>query len=255
MPEANKKSYEIFKNTREERGLSLSEVANSLHLTVTMIEQIEAGEFTHRHLAPVFMRGYIRLYAKYLNLPEKIVDEMLNPLIVENPVKVAEESKHVYMKQNKKPPRVLNSKKILSYLLVVALLIIIASFWHGFNKSDAIESQPVTSIEQTENTASESVTEDQNAVSSGSEEDPALQVEDEPSLPPEESTPDAVSALPATETPLASPVIETPPTVPVAEIPPPSTPVIVSPPRVKKAPAHAPVVPSQPEVVDAEETP
>jgi len=254
MPEAHGKAYEIFKKTREERGLSLSDVANSLHLTVTMIEQIEAGEFNHRHLAPVFMRGYIRLYAKYLNLPEKAVDEMLSPLIVENPVKVAEESKHVYMKQNKKQPGVLNSKKILSYLLVVALLMIIASFWHGSNKSDAIESQPVPLVEQTENTASESITEDQNTVPSESEEGPALQVEDAPPLAPQESTADTASALPVTEIPPEPPVIETLPAAPVAETPPPSPPVIVSPPPAKKAPAPAPVVPSQPEVVDAEET-
>ena len=231
MTESYAKAYEIFKKTREARGLSLSDVANALHLTVTMIEQIEAGEFVHRHLAPVFMRGYIRSYAKYLSLPDSIVDEMVSPLSIENPVKTTEKSKPTYVLQDKKqatkPSSSHNSKKTLAYLLVVALLIIAASFWHGGSKPDATpEPEPVT--EQPESTVSEPMYDD--ITTTEPEESAPLQSEEDlPLAPEEESIP---------ETPPPAPVVETPPPAPV-----------------KKAPKPAPVVPTQPEVVDAQETP
>ncbi|MES2204984.1 MAG: helix-turn-helix domain-containing protein [Pseudomonadota bacterium] len=240
MPESHVKAYEIFKKTREERGLSLSDVANALHLTVTMIEQIEAGEFVHRHLAPVFMRGYIRSYAKYLNLPENIVDEMVSPLSIENPMKTTEKSKPTYViqdkKQHTKQPSPHNSKKILAYLLVVALLIIAASFWHGGSKpADAPQPEPAT--EQPENTISASI--DDNATVSEAEQDASLTSEENiPPTPEEESIP---------ETPPPAPVVETPPPAPVVVTPPPAP--------MKKTPKPTPIAPTQPEVVDAQETP
>lgn len=175
MPDTNEKTYEIFKKSREERGLSLSDVANALHLTVTMIEQIEAGEFVHRHLAPVFIRGYIRSYGKYLNLPESIIDEIVGTLSVENPVKPAEKTKFIHVKQDKrqnaKHPTAHNSKKVFVYLLVVALLIIVASFWHGGHKAEpAVELVPT--VEQPESTLSEPeepLTEESTATSTESD--------------------------------------------------------------------------------------
>ena len=245
MPESHAKAYEIFKRTREERGLSLSDVANALHLTVTMIEQIEAGEFVHRHLAPVFMRGYIRSYAKYLSLPDSIVDEMVSPLSIENPVKPTEKAKPTYVIQDKKQATKSssshNSKKTLAYLLVVALLIIAASFWHGASKPE-VTPEPEPAIEQPENTVSEPESEpmdaDMTALPSEPEESAPLQSEEDlPLAPEEESIP---------ETPPPAPVVETPPPTPVVVTPPPAP--------VKKAPKPAPVVPTQPEVVDAQET-
>ena len=250
MPETHEKAYEIFKKTREERGLSLSEVANELHLTVTVIEQIEAGELVHRHLAPVFMRGYIRSYAKYLNLPESIVDEMISPLSVENPVKpTVEKSKLTYKqrgkKQRAKQPVAYNPKKILYYLLVVALLIIIASFWHSPKKPEVIPPTATVVAEQPENTLTEvdpaSEPTDENLTNTPQVPDESVppNAEEETALTPEQSVPEITPTPPVVETPPPAPVVVTPPPAPV-----------------KKAPAApVPVVPTQPEVVDAQETP
>lgn len=255
MPETHGKTYEIFKKTREERGLSLSDVANALHLTITMIEQIEAGEFTHRHLAPVFIRGYIRSYAKYLNLPENIVDEMVSRLSIENPVQaIAEKSKPSHHAPGVKQASAHHSTKILSYLLVVALLIIAASFWHGGDKPEAAP-QPAPVTEPTENTLPESepasedtnLTEPEETVSQASEQ--TATEENASLLVPKETTNETSPPAPVIEAPSA-PVIETPP-APV---------VVTPPPLVKKTPAppkNAPTAtaPTAPEVVDAQETP
>lgn len=250
MTETQEKTYGIFKKTREERGLSLSDVANALHLTVTMIEQIEAGEFKHRHLAPVFMRGYIRSYAKFLNLPENLVDKMISPLSIENPVKNIEKSKPNYVKQDKKhqakQPIIHNPKKVLFYLLVVALLIIIASFWHGTSKTETLP-ETAKVVATPENTLSEpeSIPSDENMVTTESEENTPLSSEEAPPSAPEDES-----------------ILETTPTPPAIETPPSAPPVIVAPPPVKKAPvppkvtmpAPTPTTPTSPEVVDAQET-
>lgn len=247
MPETHTENYEIFKKTREERGLSLSDVANALHLTVTMIEQIEAGEFIHRHLAPVFMRGYIRSYGKYLNLPDNIIDEMISPLSIENPVKATEKSKPTYVNQDRKQltkqPAAHNSKKVLYYLLVVALLIIIASFWHGPNNPEAApQAESVIAPPEPESVP---MNEDMSNIPQEPEDSTPLNSEVETAPTVDESVPETTPIAPAVETPLPAPVIETPPPAPM----------VVAPHPVKKTPKPALVVPTQPEVVDAQETP
>ncbi|MEJ0099353.1 MAG: helix-turn-helix transcriptional regulator [Pseudomonadota bacterium] len=53
---------------RERLGLSLPEVAASLHVDVAVIESLEAGRFFALG-APVFARGYLRHYAELLGEP------------------------------------------------------------------------------------------------------------------------------------------------------------------------------------------
>lgn len=228
MPETNEKSYAIFKKTREERGLSLSDVANALHLTVTMIEQIEAGDVVHRHLAPVFMRGYIRSYAKYLSLPDNIVNEIVKTLEAPIPMQVTtEKAKPIYKKQ---PPK-LSIKKILSYFAVVAILIIAASFWHSGNQP--APQQAENSVQPSENTPPPS-----------NNEDAAQQPEEDAALLPEE------------ETTVTTPEEAAPPPPEATITPPTEQPPLVSAPAPVKKKITPPVfTPTQPEVVDAQETP
>ncbi len=57
---------------RENRGLSVSEVADALHLDREMIEAIEADDYTN--LPPsTFTKGYLRAYARYLELNEGVL--------------------------------------------------------------------------------------------------------------------------------------------------------------------------------------
>ncbi len=51
--------------SRERLGLTVAEVAASLHVDVAVIESLEAGRFFALG-APVFARGYLRHYAELL---------------------------------------------------------------------------------------------------------------------------------------------------------------------------------------------
>ena len=67
----------ILKNRRESLGLTQQQVSSRLKLRVSLIQQIEDNQFDSDQVA-TFMRGYVRSYAKYVNLDEKVVLEALD---------------------------------------------------------------------------------------------------------------------------------------------------------------------------------
>lgn len=70
-----KRLGERLARTRESLALTTTDVSMQLKLDVDKIEALEQGDFTS-HAAPVFVAGYLRSYAKLLDLPgEEIVSE------------------------------------------------------------------------------------------------------------------------------------------------------------------------------------
>ncbi|MBP9726149.1 MAG: helix-turn-helix domain-containing protein [Gammaproteobacteria bacterium] len=258
MTVTHEQAYAVFKETREQRGLSVAEVANALHLTVTMIEQIEAGEFIQRHLAPVFIRGYIRSYAKYLSLPDNIVEEIVRTLDSGAPApSTIKKSPPVYKKQLIQ----FNIKKVFTYLIIVVILIVFASIWHSGKQAENTASQPATidaPIKSDEAIAIEPMDTSSQAeeyIASQPQDEPiepedennAIQSEENAPLTPEQDVVTAPESAPPQPTEI-SPPVEAPP-----------APVVAAPTPIKKQPAPPPKVttpaaPTQPEVVDAQET-
>src|ERR1700726_2981092 len=64
---------EEFRGAREARGLSLSDVAERLHIRSVYLAAIEDEDW-HVIGAPVYVRGFLRTYARFLGLdPEACV--------------------------------------------------------------------------------------------------------------------------------------------------------------------------------------
>ncbi|MBV8689550.1 MAG: DUF4115 domain-containing protein [Candidatus Eremiobacteraeota bacterium] len=64
-----------FRAAREARGLSLSEVAEDIHIRAVYLAEIEAENWRAIG-APVYVRGFLRTYARFLGLdPEEAVAE------------------------------------------------------------------------------------------------------------------------------------------------------------------------------------
>src|SRR5581483_7341999 len=59
-----------LREARESRGLSISDVAKATRVPAQMLRQIEAGALGEALPAPVYVRGFIRAYARLLRLPE-----------------------------------------------------------------------------------------------------------------------------------------------------------------------------------------
>lgn len=60
-----------LKTAREQAGYSIDDVVSEICLQRHIIEHLEANEFSEISAAPVFMRGYISNYARYLKLNEQ----------------------------------------------------------------------------------------------------------------------------------------------------------------------------------------
>ncbi|MBV8727802.1 MAG: helix-turn-helix domain-containing protein [Candidatus Eremiobacteraeota bacterium] len=71
-----------FRAAREARGLSLSEVAEDIHIRAVYLAEIEAENWRAIG-APVYVRGFLRTYARFLGLdPEEAVAEFNRTLPV-----------------------------------------------------------------------------------------------------------------------------------------------------------------------------
>ena len=69
---------EILRAAREQRALSLSSVAESTHMKVQIIEDLENEDF-HRIAAPIYGRGFVKLYAEFLELdPVPLIREFMD---------------------------------------------------------------------------------------------------------------------------------------------------------------------------------
>jgi cytoskeleton protein RodZ len=67
---------EMLKQARLEKKLSLERVAEVIHLDAKVLTEIE--EDRAGHIAPVYLKGYLQRYARYLEIPEDDIRAMLD---------------------------------------------------------------------------------------------------------------------------------------------------------------------------------
>jgi cytoskeletal protein RodZ len=76
---------EEFRSAREARGLTLSDVAEQIHIRSVYLNAIENEEWPSIG-APVYVRGFIRTYARFLGLdPESAVSRFNDTVPAERP--------------------------------------------------------------------------------------------------------------------------------------------------------------------------
>lgn len=81
-PESILTAGQLLRQAREQRQLSLEQVALQLNLRVIVLQQIEQDQLNAETL-PTFSRGYVKAYARFLKLPERevmLAFEQTNPL-------------------------------------------------------------------------------------------------------------------------------------------------------------------------------
>ncbi len=65
----------ILRTTREQQGLTTSQVADATHMMVQIVEELEREDF-RRFAAAIYGRGFVRLYAEHLGIdPAPLVKE------------------------------------------------------------------------------------------------------------------------------------------------------------------------------------
>ena len=63
---------EIFRQARENLNLSLEDVAKEIALRPSILQQLENNEFIQKSTPTIFVKGYVRSYAKLLRLPDSV---------------------------------------------------------------------------------------------------------------------------------------------------------------------------------------
>ncbi|MEZ8484381.1 cytoskeleton protein RodZ [Vibrio splendidus] len=134
----------LLKNKRESLGLTQKQISERLKLRVTLIQQIEENQFESDQVA-TFMRGYIRSYAKYVNLDEKVV---LNALHHSGDAQHQEQEMLSFSRKTKTEKH--NSRIMLLTWSIFAVIVGISSLWWWQNQQQDTLSQSLANTESSE---------------------------------------------------------------------------------------------------------
>ncbi|MFA0013837.1 cytoskeleton protein RodZ [Vibrio lentus] len=134
----------LLKNKRESLGLTQKQISDRLKLRVTLIQQIEENQFESDQVA-TFMRGYIRSYAKYVNLDEKVV---LSALHHSGDAQHQEQEMLSFSRKTKTEKH--NSRIMILTWSIFAVIAGISSLWWWQNQQQDTLSQSLANTESSE---------------------------------------------------------------------------------------------------------
>ncbi len=169
----------LLKNARVEKGLSQEEVASRLNLRLANVQDLEAEHFD-KTISATFIRGYLKAYAKLLEVP---VEEVLTAYERVNtgtpePAKLQSFSRKMSMQADD------DKLMLVSYLILGIILALVVVWWFQQSDSDILP-EIETSVETTEPESSDvsrftvqerdnsAVTDDDNSISETSALEPA----------------------------------------------------------------------------------
>ncbi len=140
-----------LRRVREENNMSAKQVADSLHLEVRIIETLEADDY-ESGIPTIFMKGYIRNYAKLLDIdPEPLIvafDAANKSDETETESKSKSKSKAATQKTKYKPKKQADSNDLWPKLVTLAILltlIIFIALWQFSPQNDKAATNDQTS--------------------------------------------------------------------------------------------------------------
>ncbi|MEE9452127.1 MAG: helix-turn-helix domain-containing protein [Gammaproteobacteria bacterium] len=126
---------------REERGIKIQEIAEKLNLRLRVIEAIERDDYEGRSDF-VFIRGYLRNYAKLLNIAADEIVAAFNQLgLAEEPILELPPVRTYYRSSYSLKSR---SFRWLSYFMVLCLIVLIAFAWSSYKTYSGERKQLLT---------------------------------------------------------------------------------------------------------------
>jgi len=120
---------------RIQQGLSLDDVATRMHLSGAILEAIEENDF-EEITAPIFVKGYLRAYARIVSLDEdEMIDQYVNYYSEDDPP--------IHSTSNMAPELSVDDARIkwTTYLVILVLGALLAAWW--WNK-EQIRDNPIS---------------------------------------------------------------------------------------------------------------
>jgi|GEM_PF-5541353 len=115
----------MLRVAREEANLSIKAVASKLHLDRGVIEAIEDDDYSRFEGQSIFLRGYLRAYAKLVRLNADKVMQAFEALRV--PDKLPEKPQWVSKRSAGKPM----SMRFVTYGIVIMMSALVALWWRS----------------------------------------------------------------------------------------------------------------------------
>lgn len=77
---------ETLRNKRVEKGLTISDIANTTHMLVQQVEALEKEDFS-KIAAPIYGRGFVKLYCEAVGIedPKPFIDEFMDIFLGNKP--------------------------------------------------------------------------------------------------------------------------------------------------------------------------
>ena len=122
----------LLKAAREARSRVQSDIAKKMHLSVQVIKDIENDDYTHVP-ALIYMRGYLRSYARLLEIPEETIlqafeamDIAKEPEIHDHPLNKAALPIYKQLRSSKR-----RAVKWVSFFVSLLLVFMVVMWWQG----------------------------------------------------------------------------------------------------------------------------
>ncbi len=116
-----------LKRLREQKGLELAQVANLLHLSVSKLQALEADHYDQLN-GPVFVQGYLRNYARLLEIP---VEPLLEAYRAHRPA----EERPLELRIPQVKHEVHSSHllvRLITWIIVLGLVALVVVWWRGY---------------------------------------------------------------------------------------------------------------------------
>ena len=141
---------------RIQQGLSLEDVAGRMHLSTSILEAIEVNDF-ETITAPIFVKGYLRAYARIVSLDEDdMIDQYIDFYSEEDPPITS--TSNTSSELSAADPRF----KWTTYLVVLIFGVLLATWWWN---QQQVDEEPI-SLDSQSSTVEEPAEVATNAVSS-----------------------------------------------------------------------------------------
>lgn len=121
---------ERLQAARIQKGLSLDDVASRMHLSVNILKAIENNQF-EEITAPIFVKGYLRAYARIVSLDEDdMIDQYVDFYSDEDPPIIA--TSNTASELSAADPRI----KGTTFIVVLIIGVSLATWWWNREQSD-----------------------------------------------------------------------------------------------------------------------
>ncbi len=120
---------EQLRSARESNNVSLEDAANDVKISKRYLEALEEGNYSVLP-APVYIKGFLSNYAKYLGLDSKSILEQYSKLAIPDD----EEIDSSVSKKSKRTQRRVARKRVIMLVIVlmfVILCLVALAYWYS----------------------------------------------------------------------------------------------------------------------------